>query len=233
MGILGKPLAASGFPTLTIAYFHAPGLPHDLKKIPLEYFAKALRWLRKQPGVDPHRVYIMGASRGTEAAQLVAIHYPKLVHGAVLGSPTDFVHEGWTTDHGGQPLDTAAWTYRDKPIPHTSYSVDTGLLGSAMPVEDIDGPLLLACGGSDEVWDSCEASHRIIERLDRHHSPHRHVLLDYPRAGHGGGEFYPYDPLSVAGEGDRVGRTPFANQKARADSWPKLIHFLGQSTHRS
>ena len=47
-------LAGHGYPTLSLAYFNEPGLPKTLKEIPLEYFAKALRWLGAQPGVVIH-----------------------------------------------------------------------------------------------------------------------------------------------------------------------------------
>lgn len=53
-------LAAHGYPTLALAYFKEPGLPSALERIPLEYFARALRMLRRQPDVDPaHLVVIL------------------------------------------------------------------------------------------------------------------------------------------------------------------------------
>src|SRR5450755_2758026 len=38
-------LASHGYPALALAYFGAPGLPANLIRIPLEYFARAARWL--------------------------------------------------------------------------------------------------------------------------------------------------------------------------------------------
>jgi hypothetical protein len=43
-------LAAHGYPTLALAYFEVPGLPSQLVDIPLEYFARAVRVLRRVPG---------------------------------------------------------------------------------------------------------------------------------------------------------------------------------------
>ena len=43
-------LASHGHPALAVAYFGAEGLPAKLVKIRIEYFGKALRWLRNQPG---------------------------------------------------------------------------------------------------------------------------------------------------------------------------------------
>jgi Acyl-CoA thioester hydrolase/BAAT N-terminal region len=53
-------LAAHGYPSLALAYFKAPGLPQSLHNIPLEYFTKALKVLRAQPGVDPRHVLVAG-----------------------------------------------------------------------------------------------------------------------------------------------------------------------------
>ncbi len=65
-------LASHGIPALAVAYFDEPGLPCSLNDIPLEYFVKAITWLRSQPQADPKWVWILSASRGTEAELLVA-----------------------------------------------------------------------------------------------------------------------------------------------------------------
>jgi hypothetical protein len=48
-------LASHGIPTLAIAYFDAPDLPCSLSNIPIEYFVKAIRWLKHQPGINPRQ----------------------------------------------------------------------------------------------------------------------------------------------------------------------------------
>src|ERR1039458_4212970 len=70
----------NAYPALGVAYSAEPGLPQTLSRIPLEYFAGALRWLARQPGVDPARIAVLGVSRGSEAAQLPGVYYPNLVH---------------------------------------------------------------------------------------------------------------------------------------------------------
>jgi hypothetical protein len=74
--LLAAALAGHGYPALDLAYFAAPGLPASLADIPLEYFARALRWLRRQPQVNPVHVLALGISFGSEAALLVGAHYP-------------------------------------------------------------------------------------------------------------------------------------------------------------
>src|SRR5450755_2966105 len=46
-------LASHGYPALALAYFGAPGLPANLIRIPLQYFARAARWLRRTAGAAP------------------------------------------------------------------------------------------------------------------------------------------------------------------------------------
>src|SRR5205085_4049251 len=63
-------LASHGYPTFSLAYFGEPGLPQELRAIPLEYFRSALRWLAARPGVDRRRLVVLGISRGGEGTLL-------------------------------------------------------------------------------------------------------------------------------------------------------------------
>jgi Acyl-CoA thioester hydrolase/BAAT N-terminal region/BAAT / Acyl-CoA thioester hydrolase C terminal len=87
--LLSALLASSGYPALGVAYFGAPGLSQTLSKIPLEYFAGALRWLARQPGVNPGSIAVLGVSRGSEAAQLLGVYYPGLVHAVIASVPSN------------------------------------------------------------------------------------------------------------------------------------------------
>jgi dienelactone hydrolase len=60
----GEPLAASGYAVLALAYFAMDGLPRDLVEIPLEYFKRAINWLRGHASIDPDRIGVLGHSRG-------------------------------------------------------------------------------------------------------------------------------------------------------------------------
>src|SRR3989344_6437973 len=62
-------LATHGFAALALAYFAEEHLPAGLKQIPMEYFAKAIAWLRKVEGIQ--RIGIWGSSRGAEAALIL------------------------------------------------------------------------------------------------------------------------------------------------------------------
>jgi dienelactone hydrolase len=165
--------AAHGYPSVAIAYFGEPGLPKSLVRVPLEYFAGALHWLARRPGVDPHRLVVLGVSRGSEAAQLLGVHYPDLVHGVVALVPSN------TPNCGIPPVNVAharcigpAWTFRGRAIPynHEGASPDAT---PQIPDEQIDGPIFLDCGGEDDLWLSCPMAHAIVDRLREHTSPTR------------------------------------------------------------
>jgi dienelactone hydrolase len=198
-------LASRGYPTLRLAYFRAPGLPQDLVDIPLEYFATALRWLAKQPGVDPARLVVLGVSRGGEAALLIGSVFPDLVDGVVSYVGSSVVNPGYA---GADP---AAWTLGGKAIP----------TGTTIAVEKIAGPIFLVAGADDLLWPSAIYSAEIVQRL-REHGRTDYTSLVYQRAGHLVGVALPYVVLVDPS----FGGTAAADAHARADSWPKLLAFL-------
>jgi dienelactone hydrolase len=214
MSLVSALLAAHGHPTLDIAYFKEPGLPQTLSKIPLEYFAKALRWLRLQPNVDPNRIVVVGASRGSEAAELLGVHYPNLVHAVVAYVPSNVALCGWPD------CSEPAWTLHGQPLPYT-HEFDTpnptDNPAAVIPVERIRGPVFLACAGRDTVWVSCPFAEAIMRRLNAQRDGYRHVLYRYANADHLIG-FMPYEP--VAAGDDR------STEIAREHVWPHLLAFL-------
>jgi dienelactone hydrolase len=218
-------LASHGYSSLALAYFHAPGLPQSLRAIPLEYFAKALRILARQPDVDPGKLVVYGVSRGAEASQLLGIHYPQLVHGVVAVVGSNGSACGIPQFHGQQVHCLGpAWTFHGKPIPYSRFGFSPA---TPYPFHDekIDGPIFLVCDGLDRFGPSCPMNEAIRDRLLAHRFAHRVTLLEYPRAGHFVGSLVPYWPESFGGNGE--GYTPDDNQVARAEAWPKLLRFLG------
>ncbi len=217
-------LASHGYTTLALAYFHAPGLPQALHDIPLEYFAKALRILGRQPTVVPAKLVVYGVSRGAEAAQLLGVHYPRLVHGVVALVGSNGSACGIPAYHGQRVRCLgAAWTFHGKPVPYDKYGFSPA---TPYPFHDelIDGPIFLVCDGLDKFGPSCPMNEAIRDRLRAHHFAHRLTLLEYPRAGHYIGGLIPYWPANTGGDGE--GYTLDDNQLARADALPKLLRFL-------
>ncbi len=213
--VLGALLAAHGYPTLALAYFAESGLPQTLSKIPLEYFAKALRWLSRRPQVDPKRILTLGVSRGSEAALLLGVHYPSLVHGVIASVPADVALCAYPGCGG------PAWTLGGRPLPYTRQFDDphpTDDPAAVIPVEQIRGPVFLDCAGMDQIWHSCAYAEAIVRRLDAHHDPYPHPLDRSPGAGHYVGSFIPYEPTSAAPDP--------SDEQAREQLWPRLLAFL-------
>src|SRR3954451_17591955 len=155
---LARAFASYGYPALALAYFKAPGLPRELRRIPLESFERAIRFARRQPRVS--RVVVCGASRGGEAALLLGSIYRRLVAGVIGIVPAYQVNGGWTL--------------RGREIPY-----DTPIR-----VERIRGPILTASGGRDEVWSSSVYTEQIELRLEDHPFRYAHERLNFPAEGH-------------------------------------------------
>jgi dienelactone hydrolase len=204
-------LASHGFPALAIGYFGLLGTPSQLANVRLEYFEDALTWLRGQPGVDPARLFVSGDSRGSEAALLLGVHRPDLVHGVVALVPSDVVHCS-IPDCTGPAL-----TVGGAPVPYTSQfdsPAPTDNPAAVIPVERIPGPVFLVCGESDSIWPSCPYARAMDQRLAARGGTH--VLLAYPGADHDVGRLAPEQPdTSVA-----------ADAAGRADAWPRLLALL-------
>lgn len=175
--------AAHGYPVLSLAYFAASGVPATLERIPLEYFARAAALLARQPGVDPRHMLAWGVSRGGEAAMLLGVHYPQLIHGVIATSTSDHVYAGLPDAHA------PAWTLHGRPFPFGSAS-DFSIPGapdspaSVIPVERIAGPVITVCGAADVLIPSCPFAEAIAHRRGNHGTRLGDIHLAYPRSGH-------------------------------------------------
>jgi dienelactone hydrolase len=219
--LLGVLLASHGYDALGVGYFGLPGLPSALANIPLEYFARALHWLAAQPGVDPAKIAVLGISRGSEAAQLLGVHYPSLVHAVIASVPSDAAICSYPD------CDESAWTFGGKPVPYTAQFDNPAPSDTAALIQDqkINGPVFLDCGESDNTWTSCPYARAIAARLDAARDPWQHVLYAYPGAGHYVGAFVPYEPVAAS---VRVTYIPSYSviQEAEPSLWQHLLAFL-------
>lgn len=207
-------LASRGHPALSLAYFGAPGLPSKLSRIPLEYFRSAAELLTRQPGVRPGPVAVIGYSRGTEAALLLAHHYPDLFRGTVLYAPGDTAGPSFPEPHD------SAWTRDGQAVPR-----------EPIPVANVAGPVLAVAGGSDNLWPAVDQAQAIEKRLSAEATQATVEVATYPDAGHHVGT-YPFQPAGVmsrhpvSGETLHFGGNRAANAAARADSRPKVVALL-------
>ena len=231
-------LQSEGFSVLHLSYFRGPGQNANAELIPLEYFATALTWLRRQPEVDPGRVGIVGVSKGAEAALVVAVRHPEL-KAVVAALPSSVVWPGIVTEQRAGTI-SSSWSEQGKPIPHLPHRpFDASKAGTmadnyaaslkavsahpeaVIPVERVAGSLFLVCAEQDRIWPSCPMARQIHERLRA--NGRDATLLAYPDAGHAS------FGLPVSADDPRLtasGGTVEGNRTARSDSWMKAITFL-------
>ena len=183
-------LASHGYAALSLAYFGIPPLPENLLNIPLEYFETAIGWMQAQEEVNSDRLAVIGTSRGGELALLVGATFPQIK--AVVGYvPSGVLWPG--NDATGRHQPGPAWTYRRTPLPFvttatsyfsTQYADPADLARATIPVEKINGPVLLISGEDDALWPSTKLAQIAMDRLSQyqHAYPDRH--LHYAGAGH-------------------------------------------------
>jgi dienelactone hydrolase len=207
-------LAMSGYPALALAYFDEPGLPQCLCSIPLEYFARAVSWLRAQPAGRGRPVVLYGASRGAEAVLLLASYLPHLADGVVASSPTAAINPANNVAQG------PAWTFGGQPLA----SVQN------IPVTRIRVPLLMGDGGQDAVWDSAAAASIIMGELrgSPDHAPATNLY--YPGAGHYDFGYPPYFPFFTTTDVAELGGSAQADALATEQFWTRMITFLNHLT---
>jgi dienelactone hydrolase len=183
-----------------------------------------LRWLRRQPGVDPSKLAVEGISRGSEATQLLGTHYPQLVHAVIAMVPSNGAVCGIARARAS--CSGAAWTLHGKAIPYAD--VGSQYTPYPFPDERIRGPIFLDCAGADELWPSCPMAQAIASRLRAHRFRHKVTFLDFPEAGQAVGPINP----NLANHSGRVGGlNADTNDRATATGWPKLLHFLDTLSH--
>lgn len=234
----------AGLASLALAYWRFEGLPTALEEIPLEYFDKSIAWLMERPEMDAQRIGIVGYSRGGEGALLIASRNPAIkavagiVPGSHVGASIDFsdffrLQSAWSSK--GQPLPFvtsrpdrpgADWRKAMAEMPPPSVEQARRDFSetlskptadeAAIPVEQINGPVMLIAAGKDSVWSS-ELMVRFLEkRLVEFNFPHAVISVRYADAGH---SFIPDAFDTQTQEDDHAG----------ANAWRSLVNFLKQN----
>jgi dienelactone hydrolase len=238
-------LAAHGYATLSLAYFGVEPLPRELDEIPTEYFERAITYLLRQPGVDSTAIALFGTSKGAEAALLVAAHDPR-VRAVVAYAPSSVVwscicaspsHSSWSLRGKGVPSvppgrDPSVATVvgePQRPAVHYRYRMRNleAVATAIIPVERINGPVMLVAGDADELWPSGEMARQLRARRAAVPGRAGDTIVIYPEAGHRIGKSYlPAGSTRVAGGRLETGGSARANAAAQADAWPRVLRFL-------
>jgi dienelactone hydrolase len=209
--VKGAMLASHGFAAFNLAHFGRPGLPRGLVNIPLEYFERAIAWLRGQPwlGKDGF-LAAWGPSRGGELALLLGATFPQ-INAVVAWVPSGVMFWGIGPNAPGDGGGRASWTWRGAPLPYLqennrfvtpppgveagrpiayapiyrSHLQDEAAVERAtIPVERIAGPVLLVSGTDDQMWPSTELADIALRRLQVCGHRHRFEHVRYEGAGH-------------------------------------------------
>lgn len=250
----GDRLASNGHAALSLKYFGDEGLPEKMEEIPLEYFERAIDWLRTQPEVDSEKILVMGSGRDGELALLLAATYPEKIHGAIAWCPGS-VHWSNTVFPWNSDEIKPTWTKNGLPVPFIrmekikggdSETLDgmpywnSGLDDKAqvdsatIKVERISGPILLITPEDDQLWPSLRMSEMITQRLIQHNFQYDFKNLRYENAGHR--LRLPLHKALTAEQVDievdgkvygcNLGGTPLGNFEAQWDSRGKVDEFV-------
>lgn len=241
-------LASHGYAALALAYFGVGDLPESLAEIPIEYFIKGVDLLQRQPSVDRDRIGVVGTSKGAEAALLLA-SIDRRLKTVVVYTPSAFVWSCICRE------DRSSWTYQGQPVDYIptqddpTYAPETGYPVSfvvhyryryrnkpdsqskVIPVEKIQGDVLLISGKDDLLFPSDEMASMIMDRLHQKGFEYRSQHLSYENTGHRIRKSYmPWANSSATARGWLLlGGTDAGNARAQADSWPRVLEFLEES----
>jgi dienelactone hydrolase len=266
-GEMAARLAHCRFAALALAYFRHDGLPKALVNIPLEYFETAVDWISRQERITTMKLAVVGGSRGGELALLLASRIPR-IKAVVAYAPSSVVWgaDGGVTSIGraawsyrGRPLPYMKMglskrtlieyakmvvcffsrrPYRLTPLCLTALENKPSVEQVTIPVEKIQGPILLISGEDDQLWPAAFMCEKIVARLKAFGSagggfPCKHVK--YEGAGHAISlpdlplEDYPVrmsHPLN--GVIYELGGTLEKNAQAAKLAWAEVVSFLDE-----
>jgi dienelactone hydrolase len=250
-------LASRGFACLALAYFNYPGRPAELVDQPLEYFGQALDWLAAQPRVRADAIAVKGNSRGGELSLLLGATFTA-VRAVVAVVPSGYIWGAARADWS----DGAAWTWQGAALPRVpvteedeadrdrdvtadgairstpgfraalAHAAPGELADAEIPVERTNGPILVVCGETDDMWPAMELTDVVLRRTTEARFPHPVRRLAYPDAGHL--ITLPYLPVRTSAQHPlggyfAYGGTRAGTAAARAAAWREMLAFLATS----
>ncbi|WP_444926032.1 acyl-CoA thioester hydrolase/BAAT C-terminal domain-containing protein [Microbulbifer sp. TRSA002] len=188
----GEMIAPHGVAVLGLAYFKEKGISQTLDQIPMEYFIEAINYLENHPLIDSSKIGVVGGSRGSEAAFLLA-SMDSRIKSVVVTTPSKVAWYGLT-------VPKSAWTIGGQDIPALGLELDsnaklldrftvalenkTNVNKSLFKFENINGPILMISAENDQVWPSFQMSKDIEVYLKSKQFKHKVVHNSY-KTGHG------------------------------------------------
>jgi dienelactone hydrolase len=180
-------LAEAGFVVLSLAFFNAEGLPETLDRIPLETVSRALDWLQQNNEVKNTAFGVLGVSRGSELA-LLAASFDQRISAVVAVVPSSVAWHGqtgsvaWT--QGGNDVSALSFV-RPSEVPlirrvEQALSETKQRKSATIPVEQINGRILLISAQHDHIWPSKQMAEYMVNRLKTHSftHPYQHIIVE-------------------------------------------------------
>jgi dienelactone hydrolase len=229
--------ASHGYVAFAVAYFGIEPLPKNLIEIPIETVSRGIDYLSTRSFVDPNALAVSGISWGATFALAAAIRYPTL-RAVIAWMGTTVLFPG--LEFGKGPVDRSPFTFGGKPLPYITFGQwqkfqsgatnESAISQAFLPIERIQGPVLLIGGRDDKLGLSGQMADLGITRLREHKHPFGDKSLVYDDAGHMifpgfaptmnlNSEVTPYGTLDFGG-------TPKGYARANADCGSKVLDFL-------
>ncbi|WP_017210345.1 acyl-CoA thioester hydrolase/BAAT C-terminal domain-containing protein [Clostridium beijerinckii] len=173
------------FNLLLLAYYGIGDLPKSLEMVPMEYFTKAINFIKEKHNVPDNKVIIIGQSKGGEAA-LVLTNYMKSAI-TIACVPSSYVFQGLPEDlfriYEAQPK--ASWSFNNKELPYIKFNIDEAAMDDAknnnfcrcheisieknfnpdavINIDAYKGKVLLISSGNDSYWPSKNMCNTLVK----------------------------------------------------------------------
>lgn len=192
-----------GIAALAVGYFGVEGTPKTIIDVPLELVFEAAALLHKS-GYES--VVAVGISKGAELA-LAAASHSREINGVIALSPASRVNMG--IGSGISWVNSSSWTFKGKELPYAYAKVPgwraalksirareltfrfvyeeayrNAGVDSMIPVEKINGPVLVCGALEDSLWPSAKACDEIVDRLNKYRFEYPYKKLVYQYATH-------------------------------------------------
>jgi len=184
-----------GYAVLAVGYFGTENTSTHLDRISLDAIADTIGRIAQHPNIDEHRIALIGGSRGGELALNLGSYFEEFRAVVSLsGSHVSFPAITWSAN-------TSSWTLDGQPVPYVPaplkvigpvlrgdlYEAHSIILDNEeavhkalIPVDRINGPVLLMSGKADDQWPSTRMSEQIIRHLREQEFRYdfQHIILE-------------------------------------------------------
>lgn len=187
-GLIAEKLAGYGFAALALYYCKGEDLPPVLSDVPLEIVENAITFLKKYNG-GYKKIGTYGISLGSVLALMSGVVFAD-ISCVIAVSATHIIPEGFINKR--KVSGKSFLIYQEKPFEYVPLENDlpnfkrfqnayeTNINENAcIPVEKINGRILLIAGTNDESWNSEFSVSYMQRRLNITQFPFQHKLCKY------------------------------------------------------